>query len=238
MTQIYHYDSSGYYIDADEAELDPIDNLPIVPAYATLTGPPAAADNKIAKWDETKQQWSQVADYRDRRYWTAGAGLIVITEAGVKPPARAAEIADGQVLIKDADTWRLRTAADDLADTKAAKIAGLKNECDKKIGGGFESSALGAAHKYDSEQHNVDWIQAAVASGNKTKITCDDLKGAAASKKPRDHTPAQCQQVLTDGMAVLLEHKTRFRDLRDTVNKAANAAAVEAVVWYPHHPTP
>ena len=157
--------------------------------------------------------------------------MIEITQAGVSPPAGATELASGQQLIEDGNTWRLRTAADVLADAKASKIAELKLKCATAIQSGFDSSALGAQHKYDSEQHNVDWIQAVVASAGSNNITCDDGKGTAASKKPRQHTAAQSKQVLTDGMAKLLERKTRFRTLRNQVNKATNAAAVEAVIW-------
>lgn len=231
MTKLYHYDDNGYYTHQTEARLDPIDGEPLVPAGATLTAPPAAADNKLAKWDDGQQQWSQVVDYRGQRYWTASAGLIEIAEAGVSPPTGASKLMAGETLMQDGETWRLRTAADDLAEARQTKIAELKAAVEKAIKSGFSSRALGAAHTYDSEQHNIDWIQAAVLSATKTQITCDDGQGAATSKTPREHTVAQCKTVLTDGMAALLAQKTKFRGLREKVNKAANAAAVEAVVW-------
>ena len=114
---------------------------------------------------------------------------------------------------------------------KQQKIAELKNKTDSEIKSGFESAALGGAHKYDSEQHNIDWIQAAVLSATETQITCDDLKDNADSKKPRKHTAAQCKQLLTNGMAKLLERKTKFRRLRAQVNAATTVAAVEAITW-------
>ena len=202
-----------------------------MPANATLIAPLAPVDRQIAKWEETQAQWSQVVDYRGARYWTARQGLIEITEVGVSPPSGATKLTDGQTLIQDGQTWRLRTDADDLADARQSKIAELKVAVEKAIKSGFSSSALGQAHTYDSEQHNVDWIQAAVACGKKTKITCDDGKSTATSKQPREHTAAQCKTVLTDGMARLLTRKTRFRTLRDKVNAAADVAAVEAIQW-------
>ena len=189
-------------------------------------------DGKSAQWDEGGQKWLTVPDYRGRRYWTATEGLTEITEVGVAPPAGAAELTSGQALIQEGETWRLRTDADDLAEARQSKIAELKAAVEKAIKSGFSSSALGARHKYDSEQHNVDWIQAAAASGNKTKITCDDGKGTATSKQPREHTAVQCKTVLTDGMAKLLTRKTRFRTLRDQVNAAADVKAVEAIKWF------
>lgn len=227
---LYHYDDKGYYTHKTEARLDPIGGEPLVPAGATLTAPLPAIDGQIARWNKTQAQWAQVVDYRGRRYWTASAGLIEIAEAGVSPPAGAAALTDGQKLIQDGETWRLRTPADDLADAKKAKIAELKAALEKAIKSGFSSSALGQAHTYDSEQHNIDWIQAAVLSGAKTQITCDDGAGTK-SKQPREHTVAQCKQVLTDGMTKLLQRKTRFRALRDQVNAAADIAAVEAIKW-------
>ena len=231
MTDLYHYDDNGYYTHKTEARQDPISAEPLVPGYATLVAPPPAVAGQIAKWSETKQQWSQVVDYRGRRYWTAAGGLIEIDEAGVSPPVGATELTEGQTLMQDGEVWRLRTPADDLADAKKAKIAELKAAVEKAIKSGFNSSALGAAHTYDSEQHNIDWIQAAVLSAAKTRITCDDSTGAAASKTPREHTVAQCKTVLTDGMAKLLARKTRFRTLRDKVDAAADVAAVEAIKW-------
>ena len=123
------------------------------------------------------------------------------------------------------------TPTPDLAQTKKVKLAELQSKAETAIKNGFESSALGSKNKYDSEQHNVDWIQAAVLSGSAAKITCDDLKGAATSKQPRDHTEAQCKQVLKDGMSALLTRKTKFRTLRAQVTAATTVAAVEAITW-------
>ena len=190
-----------------------------------------ADDDKSAQWDEVNQKWLTVSDHRGRRYWTATEGLIEITEVGVAPPAGATELIDGQQLIQQGDAWRLRTAADDLAEARQAQIAALEVQADAEINSGFESSALGAKHQYDSEQHNIDWIQAAVLRGAAAKITCDDLKDTATSKVPRQHTAAQCKTVLTDGMAALFKHKTKFRKLRDQVNAATDVAAVEAIQW-------
>ena len=189
-----------------------------------------AGADKSAQWDEAAQKWLTVPDYRGRRYWTAAEGLTEITEVGVAPPAGAAELTDGQALIQEGATWRLRTEADDLAEARQSKIAELKADAEKVISGGFESSALGSKHQYDSEQHNIDWIQAAVLSAAKMQITCDDGKGTPASKAPREHTPAQCKQVLADGVAALLARKTRFRALRDQANAATDIAGVEAII--------
>ena len=83
MKKLYHYDEDGYFSHETEARLDPLDGKPLVPARATRTAPPAAAKNKIAKFDEDQNQWSQIPDYRGRQYWTAPGGLVEITAAGV-----------------------------------------------------------------------------------------------------------------------------------------------------------
>ena len=190
-----------------------------------------AADDQSAQWDEDKQQWLTVPDHRGRRYWTAAEGLTEITEVGVAPPVGATELTAGQALIQQGETWRLRTDADDLAEARQAKIAELKAAVEAAIKGGFGSSALGAVHTYDSEQHNIDWIQAAVLVGGAAKITCDDGTGTAASKMPREHTAEQCQTVLADGVAALLARKTRFRTLRDQANATTEVGAVKAIKW-------
>lgn len=230
MTTLYHYDHAGNHTHQTEARRDPIAGEPLVPAGATLTAPPPSADKQIAQWDEATGKWSQVADHRGQ-YWTAAGGLVEITESGVSPPVGATELTAGQDLIQVGDVWHLRTAATELAAAQYTRIEVLEAKTAEEINSGFESSALGAAHTYDSEQHNIDWIQAAVLSGAGAKITCDDLKNTAASKAPRQHTAAQCEQVLTDGMAVLLAHKTKFRRLRDQVNAATDIAVVEGIQW-------
>ena len=230
MTTLYHRDHAGNYTHQTEARLDPIADEPLVPAGATLTAPPPSADNKVAKWDDATSEWSQVADYRGQ-YWTAAGGLVEITESGVSPPAGAAELTAGQELIQVGAEWRLRTAATELEEAQYIRTQVLEAKTAAEINSGFESSALGAKHKYDSEQHNIDWIQAAVLSGAAAKITCDDGKNTATSKAPRQHTAAQCKTVLTDGMAVLLQHKTKFRRLRGEVNAATDIAAVKAIKW-------
>ena len=231
MTDLYHYDNQGYYTHKTEARLDPLGGEPLVPAGATLTAPLPAVDGQIARWNQAQAQWSQVVDYRGARYWTASQGLIEITEVGVSPPSGATKLTDKQTLIKDGEVWRLRTKTDDLVEARHLKIAELKAAVEQAIKSGFTSSALGQTHTYDSEQHNIDWIQAAVLSGKKTQITCDDGAGQTTSKTPREHTAAQCKQVLTDGMAKLLSRKTRFRDKREQVHAAADVAGVEAIKW-------
>ena len=190
-----------------------------------------AGDDKSAHWDAGSQKWLTVSDYRGRRYWTPTEGLIEIIDVGVSPPVGATELTAGQKLIQQGNAWRLRTAADDLAGDRQAKIETLEVKAAAEINSGFESAALGSKHQYDSEQHNIDWIQAAVLSGAAAKITCDDGKGTATSKVPRQHTAAQCKAVLTDGMAALLKRKTKFRKLRDQVNATTDIAAVKAIKW-------
>ena len=231
MTTIYHYDHGGHYTHETEARLDPVGGDLLVPAHATLTAPPAKVPDKVARYDESQDSWRLVDDYRGRRYWSATQETIEITEAGVLPPAGTTELTAGQELIQVGVEWRLRTAATELEEAQYIRTQVLEAKTAAEINSGFESSALGAKHKYDSEQHNIDWIQAAVLSGAAAKITCDDLKNTATSKAPRQHTAAQCKTVLTDGMAVLLEHKTKFRRLRGEVNAAADIAAVKAIKW-------
>ena len=231
MTTIYHYDHGGHYTHETEARLDPVGGDLLVPAHATLTAPPAKVADKVARYDESQDSWRLVDDYRGRHYWSAAQELIEITEAGALPPAGTTELTAGQELIQVGTVWRLRTAATVLAEAQHIRIQALEAKAAEEINSGFESSALGSKHQYDSEQHNIDWIQAVVLSGDAAKITCDDTKGAATSKTPREHTAAQCKTVLKDGIAALLARKTRFRTLRDQVNAAADVTAVEAIKW-------
>lgn len=121
--------------------------------------------------------------------------------------------------------------AADLLFAKQEKIDSLTALASVAINSGFESTALVTTHKYDSEQHNIDWNQAVVVSGTSQPITCDDLQGNADSKQPRVHDATQAKQVLEDGMAALLAHKSKLITLRTQVMNAADEAAVNAINW-------
>lgn len=232
-TQYYHYDSNGLYTHSSQVQLDPIEGKPMPIALATFDAPPTAGDYQTAKFDRNTKQWSLVTDYRNYKYWTPEDGDAEITAINITPPDNAIAIMNGsEKLIKTENgTWRLRNADDDLNDIKVQKITELVNAFNIEFTAGFESDAFGSTHRYDSQQHNIDWIQGASNSKKDRPITCDDLLGNPDSKQPRIHTKDQALQVKEDGMDALLALKNKFRDLREQSEIAADEAAVNAINW-------
>lgn len=231
MTQLYHYDDKGLFISQTEARMNPLEpDVPLVPANATLLEPPAIFAYEIAKFEN--DHWETISDYRGWRYYTSVDGEQLISDVNVTPPDGSLELNTDDGVIQNEDgTWRLKTADDHLNDLKQSKINELRLVTNAAINSGFESAALGANHYYDSEQYNIDWIQSVVVADEDTLITCDDLQGDVDSKQPRRHTPEQSLRVLKNGMVLLLAHKTRFRDLRGTVNAASDESEVENINW-------
>lgn len=231
MTFLYHYDNQRLFISQTEARMNPLDpDVPLIPANSTLLEPSEISEYEISRFED--ESWKTISDYRGYRCYTIENGEELITDVNVTPSSDAIELNANDSVIQNEDgTWRLRTEDDDLNDLKQYKIHKLMALVDSDINSGFESTALDTNHYYDSEQYNVDWIQASALLNDDALITCDDLKGNVDSKQPRNHTAEQNLHVLKDGMAALLSFKTKFRDLRDRVNAASDESEVENINW-------
>lgn len=56
--KVYHYDNLGRFTNADDAALDPIESLPLVPRNATLLEPPAALEGHYVAFADGA--WHQI----------------------------------------------------------------------------------------------------------------------------------------------------------------------------------
>jgi len=85
--QIYHFDpQTNEACGSDIADLDPLENKPLLPAFATLIAPPATiAVGKVAVFDEAAATWSQVEDHRGKVYDTATGDELQHDRLGVLP---------------------------------------------------------------------------------------------------------------------------------------------------------
>lgn len=85
--QIYNYSKvTGEYLGATTAKLDPIDGLPLVPAFATATVPPATGQYQVAVFEN--EAWTVKEDHRDRDAWLiTDASRVVIELIGPQPDA-------------------------------------------------------------------------------------------------------------------------------------------------------
>jgi len=132
-------------------------------------------------------------------------------------------------LIKDAGTWRVKTAAENLDDYRTAHLETLKVSRNAALAAGFVSSALGSAHTYDSASpfDHIN-VSGAAQAGVDLNYTCTDATGL---KTERFHTAAQMAQVFADGVAHVQTHNATYDSKRAAVRAAVDPAAVDLVTW-------
>ena len=88
MNTIYHYHpQTGEFLNKAEASLDPVEQKPMVPAFATDLKPPKVPDNQKAVFID--DAWQVVSDYRETEYWLEDGSRTVISELGIVPPEGA-----------------------------------------------------------------------------------------------------------------------------------------------------
>lgn len=110
---------------------------------------------------------------------------------------------------------------------KEKKIQDLDNSCESEILAGFESSALGTPHFYQSSRDDQMNLIGLVATGDDDLFKCDDYTSIAY----RLHTAAQLKQVIVDGKNIKLTILTKFNTLKGQVLAATTQAEIDAIVW-------
>ncbi len=120
------------------------------------------------------------------------------------------------------------TEAEVMESIRSSRIVEINAACAAAIVGGFTSSALGAPHTYDSALEDQLNLIGAVGLGINLQYRCTD---AAGVKEFRLHTAAQLKQVAADGAAIKLAALGKAATFKAQVQAAADAAAVEAVIW-------
>lgn len=123
-------------------------------------------------------------------------------------------------------------------EAKFKQIQFLSEQCRLDIIDGFESSALGAPHIYDSEE--VDQLNL-VGSVSTTAPTPDAPTGytiyyavrnpATNTKSYEIHTHAQLRQVLADGAQVKLTKLQKFAVKRTLVEAQTTISGVQSITW-------
>jgi len=228
---MYHFDpQTNEAIGSDVADLDPLENKPLLPAFATLIAPPATiAAGKVAVFDEATNKWSEVEDHRGKVYDTATGDESLHDKLGILPAAltTTAPTPNGSWnAVKKA--WVL-----DAAKAAAESASVINVACAADIVGGFSSSALGIAHTYDSAMEDQLNLIGAAGANIDLLYTCTD---AAGVKDAVLHTAAQLKQVYADGVAHKTTQLSKARALKVQLDAlAANAATtqtdIDAVIW-------
>ncbi|WP_199028682.1 hypothetical protein [Ralstonia sp. ASV6] len=120
-----------------------------------------------------------------------------------------------------------------LSEIQAAQKAKVDALCAAALSAGFDSSALGGAHSYPSEDTDQRNLQnavsaAAIASSTwTTPIWC--ASNDAWSFAP--HTAAQVQQVNADWLAYRVAAQQKYAGLIAKINAATSVEEVQAIDW-------
>lgn len=116
---------------------------------------------------------------------------------------------------------------------KERQIKMLSEEAQREIVSGFASAALGTTYYYDStieDQLNlVGAAQEANLTGQSLYYGCRATPGGR--KQYLLHTPAQLQQVLSDGKDYKLNILLKLQNKRDLIYNATTEADVLAITW-------
>jgi hypothetical protein len=142
-------------------------------------------------------------------------------------------IPKGHRLWEEYEQWRSEgntpQPAFTLDELKARKVEALKMACSAAIEGGFQSSALGSPHTYESQQpHDRENLIGARLAGIDLNYTCIDGNRV---KTERFHTAAQILQVFNDGVAHVQTHRGLFYQKLAKLETATNADEIEQVNW-------
>lgn len=128
------------------------------------------------------------------------------------------------------------TAAQLLAQARAAQIASVTSACQTAILAGFASLALGAAHTYPAQitdQQNLSAsvlasLLPALPTGWTTPFWCADASG---NWSYASHTADQIQQVGRDGKAAIIAAIQKKAAIVAQINAATTIATVQAITW-------
>lgn len=120
-----------------------------------------------------------------------------------------------------------------LDEMKKLKVSELSQICHEAIVSGFTSSALGTPHVYDStpeDQLNLEGLSR-YAERKNTSVPYRCCPEGSEAKTYIVHTPAQLDQVVTDGIAFksYLLHLLETR--RQEIDACTTIAEVEAISW-------
>ncbi|HXG27832.1 MAG TPA: hypothetical protein VNJ47_03170 [Nevskiales bacterium] len=112
---------------------------------------------------------------------------------------------------------------------QSRKLTELERACRAEIVGGFESSVLGSAHRYDSAETDQLNLIGAAALGVDLQYRCTDV--ATGVKQHRLHTHAQIAQVLADGAAIKMTLLQTLAAKRAQVEAAESIEEIEEISW-------
>lgn len=80
--KIYNYDiKTKEFLNEELAELDPIDNKPLIPAYSTTKEPLTKKEGFAICFDENNGKWEYKKDLRGMKFWSKTDGSMVVVDS-------------------------------------------------------------------------------------------------------------------------------------------------------------
>jgi len=155
-TTIYHFDAvTNEYIGSDIADLDPIENKPIIPAYTTLISIPSnIPTGSVAVFDINTDTWAIVEDHRGKIYDTATGAESMLDKLGTLPVGKV-DVAPPDMLSK----WdsALRKWVADLAKHQSSAITKIKTDYKVALDANITVASLNADFQADAaSQTEID----------------------------------------------------------------------------------
>ncbi|MGZ0703790.1 DUF4376 domain-containing protein [Pseudomonas piscis] len=212
--------------EADESPLEP--GVFLIPAGCVETPPPLIPENKAAHWNG--QVWKLVDYYRGLVVYSIVTGEP-LTLNGMEP------IPSGHTMDKPEpnQVWKDGRWVDDTAAILARlyqeKLAEISSACAGYIEGGFDSSALGEIHRYNSSLEDQVNLTGLVFSGLDSAYPCVDSGGL---RQFLPHTRDQLLQVNRDLVVfkqTALQHADSLRRDAAAAVQDKKVKALRAIKW-------
>lgn len=168
----------------------------------------------------------QMADHRGPAYRTDDGGQVQHAVLGPLPEGLA-----DVPRPSSAHHWQDGKWVQSAAYLHARKTAEINRACELSITGGFSSSALGAAHQYDSAIDDQLYLISVMQGGEGSLYPC---RGAAGTKEFQQHSAAQVRQLGDDFNQFRLSRLQQANTLKarlDQALAAGDTATIEAVTW-------
>lgn len=234
--KLYKFDlETREYLGAVTAQVDPLGSTQKKVVYfpqadAVNFAPSTAVKNGFVQvLNATGDAWSEVEDNRGVVYDTSTQAEQVYDALGALP----ANLTKKKPIPNSKWDATAKAWVFDVAKAVAERVSIINVECAKAIVGGFSSSALGAAHQYDSAMEDQLNLVGAANAGIDMPYTCTDSSGVKAEVL---HTATQLKQVYMDGITYKAAQLTKARNLKASLEQllsssTATQADVDAIVW-------
>lgn len=197
MNTFYKYNSeTKIYDSAVMAEVCPLDATEIIPN---------AVDNKVLVFDFALQTWKAITKKESLELQIAHGVLALPTDCKA--------VDDSGEFIKKSEEEMVADGTLALSSIQERVANSINALCAEKIISGFESSALGEAHIYDSEDVDQINLIGSVAAGGTVYYKCQRKSDGVKDFLP--HTNTQIKKVLNDGSlrkVALLQHCSALKN--------------------------